>query len=147
MKICIATDHNGVNIKQTIIDYLTNKGYEVLDLSPENTPTDDYPIYAKRVGDAVTGGQCEGGILLCGTGIGMSIAANKLKGIRCAKVSTPDEAWFARNDNHANVISLSFKYDIELIEECIDKFFTTPWGTDERHVRRVNLIKDSEQSW
>ena len=109
MKLAIATDHNGVKEKKEIMSFLINKGYEVFDLSPDNNPSDDYPDYASRVCTKVLNNEADLGILMCGTGIGMSIAANKFKGIRCAKVSNDTEAVIAREHNNDNVIALSYK--------------------------------------
>ena len=88
MKVAIATDHNGVEQKSEIIFFLGTKGIEVMDMSKDNNPNDDYPDFAIRVATAVATGEADLGILMCGTGIGMSIAANKVNGIRCAKVSS-----------------------------------------------------------
>jgi len=145
MKIAIATDHNGVNEKQEIIKYLEEKGIEILDLSTDNTPTDDYPDFAFRVAKSVINNECNFGLLLCGTGIGMSIAANKVKGIRCAHVSNVEEAYHTRVDNDANVIALSYKNDLCNILEMIDKFINTPFSNEERHIRRINKIKEFEE--
>ena len=92
MKVAIATDHNGVEQKIDLIYFISSLGYEVVDYSKDNTPTDDYPDFAERVAKSVSNHETDLGILLCGTGIGMSIAANKVKGIRAAKVSNLDEA-------------------------------------------------------
>ena len=140
MKLAIATDHNGVNEKQEIISFLVNQGFDVLDLSQDNTPIDDYPDFAKRVCEAVLNNQADLGILMCGTGIGMSIAANKFKGIRCAKVSNDTEAVLAREHNNANVIALSYKEDINALKLMIEKFVTTSFSNEERHIRRIEKI-------
>lgn len=146
MKIAIATDHNGVNEKTEIIKYLENKNIDVLDLSTDNTPTDDYPDFAFRVASSVTNNECHFGILLCGTGIGMSIAANKVKGIRCAHVGNVEEAYHTRVDNDANMLALSYKTDINTILNIINKFIETPFSNEERHIRRINKIKEYEEN-
>jgi len=146
MKIVIATDHNGVNEKKEIIKYLENKNIEILDLSRDNTPTDDYPDFAFRVAESVINNECYFGILLCGTGIGMSIAANKVKGIRCAHTSNVDEASLARLHNDANMLALSYKNDLETILNIIDKFIETPFSNEERHIRRINKISKYEEN-
>ena len=145
MKLAIATDHNGVNEKKEIISYLTNQGFEVLDLSQDNTPIDDYPDFAKRVSEAVLNKQADLGILMCGTGIGMSIAANKFNGIRCAKVSNESEAILAREHNNANIIALSYKENINNLKLMIEKFVKTDFSNEERHIRRVEKIGMLEQ--
>jgi len=144
MKIAIATDHNGVYEKKEIIKHLENKGIEILDLSTDNNPTDDYPDFAFRVAESVKNNKCDFGILLCGTGIGMSIAANKVKGIRCAHTSNTEEAYHTRVDNDANMIALSYKNDSNLILAMIDKFIETPFSNEERHIRRINKIAEYE---
>ena len=144
MKIVIATDHNGVNEKKVIINSL-NETYEIIDMSTNNTPTDDYPEFAFKVAEQVSNNPDSLGILMCGTGIGMSIAANKVKGIRCAHVSNREEAKLARMHNNANIIALSYKNDINELIECINLFITTQFANEERHVRRINLIKEYEE--
>ena len=146
MKIVIATDHNGVNEKKEIIKYLENKNIEILDLSRDNTTTDDYPDFAFRVAESVINNECNFGILLCGTGIGMSIAANKVKGIRCAHTSNVDEASLARLHNDANMLALSYKNDLKENLNIIDKFIETPFSNEERHIRRINKISKYEEN-
>lgn len=143
MKIAIATDHNGVEQKKEIIKKLSN--YTMIDKSPDNTSTDDYPDYAFKVAKSVISKEADFGILLCGTGIGMSIAANKVKGIRCAHCSNVEQAFLARNHNNANIIALSYKQDINELMEMIEKFMTSPYSEEERHHRRVKKIMDYEE--
>ncbi len=144
MKIGIATDHNGVEEKKILIKYLSELGYEVKDYSVNNTPIDDYPDFAAQVSMAVINNEIEQGILMCGTGIGMSITANKFKGIRCAKISTKEEAILAREHNNANVIALSYKIPIVEIKEILKYYLKTEYTNDERHTRRLNKIKEIE---
>lgn len=144
MKIAIATDHNGVKEKEIIINNFKEK-YEIVDLSPKNTPTDDYPTYAFSVAEFVKNNEDSLGILLCGTGIGMSIAANKVKGIRCAHVSNISEAKLAKFHNNANVLAMSYKNDINDLLECINMFIITDFAKEERHVRRINMISEYER--
>ncbi len=143
MKIAIATDHNGVNEKKAIIAQLSE--YEFIDLSTDNTPIDDYPDFAFRVCKSLINKEADLGILMCGTGIGMSIAANKVKGIRCAHCSNISQAHLAREHNNANIIALSYKQDINELLAMIKEFLTTPASTDERHQRRVNKIISYEE--
>lgn len=144
MKVSIATDHNGVIEKQELITYMNELNIEVVDCSIENTPIDDYPDFAFVVANSVKNNETDLGILLCGTGIGMSIAANKIKGIRCAKVSSVEEARLSKEHNNANVIALSYKADMSLLKEMIKVFIETPFSNEERHVRRVNKITNME---
>ena len=142
MKIAIATDHNGVNEKKELIRRL-NK-YEFVDLSTDNNPTDDYPDFAKRVADYVVENKDSLGVLMCGTGIGMSIAANKVKGIRAAHCSNIEQAHLAKEHNNANIIALSYKQNLDELESMIQEFISTPFSNEERHARRVQKIIDME---
>lgn len=143
MKIAIATDHNGVVEKQELIKRLSE--YEFVDLSTDNTPIDDYPDFAFRVCKSVLNHEVDLGVLLCGTGIGMSIAANKVKGIRCAHCSSKEQAHLAREHNNANVMALSYKQNLDELTEMIREFIVTSASIDERHVRRVNKIISYEE--
>ena len=144
MKVAIATDHNGVNIKKEIIKYLNNKNIETIDLSEHNSAVDDYPLYAFEVGKAVSSKEADYGILLCGTGIGMDIALNKVKGIRCAKASNEEEAILARSHNDANALALSAKISSDIAKDIVDKFINTNFSNDKRHIERIQKIKEYE---
>ena len=146
MTIAIASDHRGVSYKQEIMEYLKDKGYQVIDCSKENTPTDDYPDFAFTVCDLVVSKKAEVGILVCRTGIGMSIAANKVRGIRCAKVDSVEDAILCRNDNGANVMTFNYTKDMKIIKEMIDAFLNAEVMNDERHRRRVKKIMDYEET-
>ena len=146
MKIAIASDHRGVTYKKEIIAYLQEKNHLVIDCSEVNTPTDDYPDFAFKVCEKVVSKEADVGILVCRTGIGMSIAANKVKGIRCAKVNSKEDAILCRNDNGANVMTFNFTDDIEDIKSYIDCFLTAEVLNDERHRRRVKKIIEYEES-
>ncbi len=146
MNIAIASDHRGVDYKNQIIDYLKSKDYKVIDCSPKNTPTDDYPDFAFAVCEKVVNKDAEVGILLCRTGIGMSIAANKVRGIRCAKINSIDDAILSRNDNGANVMTFNYTEDIKNIEKYIDAFLSAEVINDERHQRRVDKIMAYEEN-
>lgn len=143
MKIAIATDHNGVNEKKEIIRLLSD--YEFIDKSPINTDTDDYPDFAFEVATSVINKEADLGVLLCGTGIGMSIAANKVKGIRCGHCSTVEQARLTKEHNSANVIALSYKQDINELVKMIKEFIETTPSSEERHQRRVNKIINYER--
>lgn len=140
MKIAIASDHRGVEYKKEIIKYLMENNYEVIDCSIQNTPTDDYPDFAFKVCKKVVEKEADIGILLCRTGIGMSIAANKVKGIRCAKINSVEDAILCRNDNGANVMTFNYTENINKIKEYIDAFIKADVINDERHQRRVDKI-------
>jgi len=139
MKIGIAADHHGVRIKGKIKKYLEHLGHEVIDYGSNTVYSVDYPEYAFKLGNALKE-EIELGILICGTGIGMSIAANKVKGVRCALVHNTKEAKFSRLHNNANVIALSSNMSMFRIKDILDVFINTKFSNEERHSRRVELI-------
>ena len=141
-KVCIASDHHGISAKRKIIDYLSRKNYEVLDLGPDSEEAVDYPIYAKKVGHAIVSGDADYGVLMCATGIGMSIACNRIKGIRCARVTNEVDAKHARLDNDANVIAFSSDLRKYKMYDILDTFLTTDFSNEERHCRRIKMIDE-----
>ncbi len=139
--IAIACDHGGYELKLQIIKYLEAKGFEYIDFGC-NGESVDYPIYAKKVGQAIQTGECEQGILICGTGIGMSIVANKMKGVRCALCSDCFSAEMTKLHNNTNVIALGGRVvGPELAVKMVDIFLNTPFSNDERHIRRINMME------
>lgn len=140
MKVGIANDHGGVKVKQELLLYLKKLGYEVINYGTDTEDAVDYPIYAFKVGEAIKNHEIEAGILICKSGIGMSIAANKVKGVRCAKIETKEDAIVTREHNHSNVIALSARTDILTIKEIVKSFLETAYSNEERHVRRVYMI-------
>ena len=145
MKIGIASDHRGYLLKTKIISYLKGKNIEVINYGTDSLESVDYPKYAFILSDAVVKKIVDYGIVICGTGIGISIACNKVKGIRCAKVSSIDEAIHTREDNDANVVAFGETMDEKLVCEIIDEFINTPFSNLEKHIRRINMIKDYEE--
>ena len=146
MIIAIASDHRGVEYKKEIIKYLEEQNYKIIDCSIENNPTDDYPDFAFKVCNKVVNKEADIGILVCRTGIGMSIAANKVKGIRCAKINSVEDAILSRNDNGANVMTFNYTDDMDNIKSYIDAFISAEVINDERHQRRVNKIIAYEEN-
>ena len=140
MKIGLVSDHHGIEKRSEIKKYLESKGYTVIDYGTNDTNGVDYPEYAFNISNAVVSGEIDKAILMCGTGIGMSIAANKVKGIRCARVVDKNDAMYASLHNHANAIAFSANLDINVIYEMIDTYLNTKPSDEERHVRRVNMI-------
>lgn len=140
MKVYIACDHRGVDLKQEIINYLKENNINVLEIGLNNTPTDDYPDFAFRLGNLVINNEDSLGILICGNGIGISIAANKVKGIRCGRVVSVDDAIKAKEHNGANVIALGADTTISLAKDIVDAFLNTKSVNEERHLNRVNKI-------
>ena len=145
MKIAIASDHRGFVLKGKIIDYLKDN-YEILDLGTNSEDAADYPIYGIKLGETVANKEADLGIAICGSGIGISIACNKVKGIRCAKVDSIDDAYLTRKDNDANVIALNGSIDFSKAIEIIDKFLNTPFEPNDRYIRRINEIKEYEET-
>lgn len=139
MKIGIGSDHGGYLVKEEIKDYLKDK-YKIIDFGTTSIDSVDYPKYAFLVGEAIQKKEIEKGILICTTGIGMSIACNKVHGVRCAKVDNLEEAVLTREHNNSNVIALSAKKGIEEIKQMIDIFLTTEFSNEERHSRRNHMV-------
>ncbi|MDY6367037.1 MAG: ribose 5-phosphate isomerase B [Clostridia bacterium] len=145
MKIAIGCDHGGINLKPALIKYLNKEGVEFKDFGCYTSESVDYNDYALKVANAVAGGEYDLGILICGTGIGMSIMANKVKGIRCAHCSDPYSARLTREHNDANVLAFGERVIGEgLMVDIVEAFIKTPFSNGERHVRRVNKIKALE---
>lgn len=144
IKVYIGCDHNGVDTKNKILSYLKENGIDVICSKLSNHSLDDYPDFAIDVCQQVLNNNGLG-ILICGTGIGMSIAANKIKGIRCARVVNSDDAFMAKNHNGANVIALGSNLQLEEIEGIIDNFLMTKEVSEDRHLRRISKINDLER--
>ena len=139
--IAIGCDHGGYGLKLEIMKYLEKNGLEYQDFGCDGEAV-DYPIIARKVGQAIIDGKCEKGILICGTGIGISIAANKMKGIRCALCSDCFSAEATRLHNDTNIIALGGRVvGPELAVKMVDIFLNTPFSEDERHIRRVGMIE------
>ena len=140
--IALGCDHGGYELKQEIIKYLKEHNLEYKDFGCDSMDSTDYPIYAKRVAIAVQSGDCEKGILVCGTGIGISITANKFKGIRAALCSDCFSAEATRLHNNANMLAMGAGViGPNLAREVVDIFLNTPFSDEERHNRRIALIE------
>ena len=140
MKIAIGNDHGGVELKRHLVQYLEGKGFEVVNFGSDVTESTDYPIYAERVSKAVVSGECDKGILICGTGIGISISANKIHGVRCALCSEPVSAQLARQHNDANIVAMGARtIGPVMAEGIVDVFLNTEFQGG-RHQRRVDKI-------
>ena len=141
MKIAVGSDHAGVELKKTVIAWLERNGHESNDMGPYTEDSVDYPDYARKVAIAVADGLYDQGILLCGTGIGVSISANKVKGIRAALCCNPEFATLARQHNNANIICLSARFsEKEAIEKSLHNWFSTDFEGG-GHQRRVDKIE------
>ncbi len=146
MNIGITNDHRGVEVKLFLTNYLESLGYNVINYGTDSTESADFPDYAKKLGEAVLNGEVKYGIAICGTGIGMSIALNKMKGIYCAKVSQVSEASLSKAHNDANVIAISEEMDRTLMKDVIKTFIETPFSNIDRYIVRNNKIKDIENN-
>lgn len=145
MKIAIGNDHTAVSLKNHISDYLKNKGYEVLNIGTDSTQRTDYPIYGKKVAEKVASGECDFGVLICGTGIGISLAANKVRGIRAAVCSEPYSARLTRQHNNANIIAFGARVVGDAMAEMIvDEFLSTEYEGG-RHQKRIDMITAIEE--
>lgn len=141
MKIALASDHRGYSLKNYLIDNLKNE-YEILDLGTNSTESVDFPEYGIKLGEAIINNKADLGIAICGTGIGISIAANKVKGIMCAKINTIEDAHLAKEHNNANIIALSGKVDKELALNMVKEFLKTKQNEEEKYKRRIKQIED-----
>lgn len=141
MMIAIGCDHGAVELKNQMIEHLKKRGIERKDVGTYTSESCDYPVYANKVTDLVTSGECELGILMCGTGIGMSMAANKVKGIRAALCSDCFSAQATREHNNANVLCLGARViGPELAFRIADTFLDSKFSNDERHIRRISMF-------
>lgn len=145
MKIAIGNDHVAVEMKNHITSYLEEMGHEVINFGTDSSERCDYPVYGKKVADAVASGECERGILICGTGIGISLAANKVKGIRAAVCSEAYSARLTRQHNDANIIAFGARVvGIATAEMIVDEFIKTEYEGG-RHQKRIDMIAAIEK--
>ena len=144
--IALGCDHGGFEMKQEIIDYLKKNNYEFIDYGTYNTDSCDYPVYAKKGAEAIISGKCDKGILICGTGIGISIAANKCKGIRAALCHDVFSAKATRQHNDANILVMGGRIiGSGLAIMIVDTFLNTQFSNDERHIKRISMRHDLGQ--
>ena len=143
MKIALASDHRGYKLKQELIEYLKTK-YEIIDLGTNSEESTDFPKYGILLGESIQKKEADLGIAICGTGIGISIAANKVKGIMCAKINNEEEAQLAKEHNNANVIALSGKLDPNKAINMVETFLKAKPNKEEKYQRRINQILNYE---
>lgn len=147
MKIAIACDHGALELKNDVVAFLKNQGFEVTDFGTHTSDSCDYPDYAAQAALAVARGECEKGIVLCTTGIGMSIAANKVKGIRCALLSDVMSARITREHNDTNMMALGAGVVGKLLAlEIVDTWVHTDFSHNERHHRRIDKVMALENN-
>lgn len=141
--IAIGSDHGGFELKKEVMAHLDARGLEYKDFGTYSDASCDYPVYGKAVAKAIASGECERGIIICGTGIGISIAANKVHGIRAALCGDCFSAEATRQHNDANVLALGARVvGPGLALKIVDTFLDTPFSNGERHIRRIEMIED-----
>ena len=144
MKIVIGNDHSAVELKNIIKAHLEEKGYEVMNVGTDTSDSCDYPVYGEKVGRAVASGEADLGIAICGTGVGISLAANKVKGIRACVCSEPYTAKLSRMHNNSNVLAFGARVvGSELAKMIVDEWLSAEFEGG-RHQRRVDMIMDIE---
>ena len=143
MKIALGCDHGGFELKEQVVAYLKENGHEVCDFGTYGLQSCDYPEFARKAAQAVADGECERGIVICTTGIGVSIVANKVKGIRCAVVSDTTTAHLTRAHNDANMIAMGGGIiGKNLALDIVAAFLNTGFSGEEKHVRRIAAIEN-----
>lgn len=140
--VAIGSDHGGYELKQEIMKHLEERGIAYKDYGCFSEESCDYPVYGKAVANAIVAGECDKGILICGTGIGISISANKIKGIRAAICHDCFSAQATREHNDANIVAMGARViGPGLALKIVDTFLDTPFSNEERHIRRINMIE------
>jgi ribose 5-phosphate isomerase B len=143
MRIAIASDHGGYDLKEQLIPYLRERRHKVVDLGTDSKDSVDYPVYARKCAEYVVSGEADRGVVICGTGIGVSIAANKTKGARCALVTSDVMAELASSHNNANLLALGGRTTSAVnAARWIELWLATPFDGGERHARRVALLDE-----
>ena len=141
--IALGSDHGGYALKMQIIKHLEERGLEYKDFGTYSEESCDYPVYGKAAARAVASGECDRGIIVCGTGIGISISANKIRGIRCALCGDCFSAAATREHNDANMLALGARVvGPGLALKIVDTFLDTPFSNDQRHIRRINMLEE-----
>lgn len=147
MKIGIANDHSAVAMKNEVSEYLESLGYEVVNFGTDTDESVDYPLYGKKVAEAVASGEVDRGVAICGTGVGIGLACNKVKGIRACTCSEPYSAEFSRRHNNANVVTFGARViGSETAKQIVKVFMETEFEGG-RHERRVNQLIDIENEY
>ena len=144
MVLGFASDHRGFKLKNELIKHFSDNGYSTIDYGTNSEESCDYPDFAFKLGNGVLLNEVDFGVAICGSGIGISIALNKMKGIYCAKVDNPDEAMHTRLDNNTNVIAFGEKMDINNAILSVETFINTEFSYLEKHQRRINKVKEIE---
>ena len=146
MKIGITSDHRGYDLKELIVKEFKRDDVELIDYGTDSEESVDYPDFAFKLANDVRDKKLDFGLTICGSGFGMSIACNKVKGIRCARVKDVEDVIITRNDNDANIIAFSGRSSLELSLAIINRMIDTPFSNAERHARRINKIAEYEEN-
>ncbi len=145
MKIGIANDHAGTDLKKYLLAYLTSRGYEIVNYGTDGYESYDYPVAGEALANGIVNGECDLGIAICGTGVGISIACNKVNGVRACCCSEKESARLTREHNDANIICFGARIiDEKTATEIVDAFLHTPFSEGERHKRRIAMLRDIE---
>lgn len=144
MVLGFASDHRGYQLKKELTRFFKNNGYKVIDYGTDSEESCDYPDFAFKLGKGLVNKEVTYGIAICGSGIGISIALNKMKGVYCAKVSNKEEALYTRVDNNTNCVAFSEKTLLSDAIDIVNTFINTEFSNLEKHNRRINKIKDIE---
>ena len=144
IKLGIASDHRGYKLKKELISYLKENNYEIIDCGAFDDNSCDYPDFAYQLGKKIVNNEVDFGIAICGSGIGISIALNKIRGVYCAKVNNNEEARYTRLDNNTNCVAFSENTHIEEAKRIVDTFINTEFSNLEKHTRRINKVKEIE---
>ena len=148
MKIALGADHGGYELKDIVKEHLIKKGYEVIDCGTNGPESVDYPVYGKKAALCVKNGEADFGILVCGTGIGISYSANKIPGIRCALLSDVFSAKATRSHNDSNMMAMGARVvGPGLALEIVDAFLSEPFSGDERHQKRIDMLTAIEEEY
>ncbi|MDD6879578.1 MAG: RpiB/LacA/LacB family sugar-phosphate isomerase [bacterium] len=146
MKVGIASDHRGYKLKKVLVDYLKYKHFDVIDYGTDSEKIADYTKYGFLLGEKVASKEVDYGIAICGSGIGISIVCNKVKGIRCAKVDSVKDAYLTKKDNDANIIALNGTMPNYKAKDIVDKFFETDFSNTDRYIQRIKQITNYEET-
>lgn len=145
MKLGFASDHRGYKLKNELMEFFKDQ-YKIIDVGTYSEESCDYPDYAKALGKLIVNKEVDFGVAICGSGIGISIACNKIKGVRCAKVDSVEDVLATRNDNDTNIVAFGEKTPFAKACEYVELFINTPASTEEKHIRRVNKIREIENA-
>lgn len=145
MRLGFASDHRGFALKMELIELFKGKGYDIIDVGTNSKESCDYPDFAFKLGKKIINNEVDFGVAICGSGIGISIALNKIKGVYCAKVSNCEEAKYTRLDNNTNCVAFGENTDLDTAFKIVETFINTEYSNLEKHNRRINKVKDIEE--